>query len=128
MNTYAMYCPNVYVAKCTEEHAKGDIIEVATCYGSVRKYVVHNLVKTRDAYFYYSITHVDAKPVSDMEEISLSVPASLEWYKRAYDKAVGDMEAGKYQTAHPVVLAQARRNIKDLAKKVEIATKLWGDK
>ena len=26
MNTYAKYCPNVFVAKCTERHEKGDII------------------------------------------------------------------------------------------------------
>lgn len=28
MNTYAKYCPNVYLAKCEEKHEKGDIIEV----------------------------------------------------------------------------------------------------
>lgn len=59
MNTYAKYCPNVFVAKCTERHEKGDIITVTTKYGKENEHYVHNLVVERDGFFYYSITRVD---------------------------------------------------------------------
>jgi len=33
MNTYTKYCPNVFVAKCTRQHEKGEIITIETKYG-----------------------------------------------------------------------------------------------
>ena len=57
--TYAKYCPNVFVAKCSEEHAKGDIIMVATKYGKENECEVWNLVAQKDGFFYYSITRTD---------------------------------------------------------------------
>lgn len=36
MNTYAKYCPNVFLAKCEEQYQKGDIITVTTKYGKER--------------------------------------------------------------------------------------------
>lgn len=59
MNTYAKYCPNVFVAKCDEKHEKGEIIEVTTKYGKENECEVHNLVHEKDGFFYYSITRVD---------------------------------------------------------------------
>lgn len=59
MNTYAKYCPNVYVAKCTEQHQKGDVIIVETRHGKENESIVHNLVKKDADYFYYSITRAD---------------------------------------------------------------------
>lgn len=59
MNTYAKYCPNVFVAKCTERHEKGEVITVTTKYGKENEHYVHNLVAERDGFFYYSITRVD---------------------------------------------------------------------
>jgi hypothetical protein len=57
--TYAKYCPNVWLAKCEEEHQKGDIIEVENRYGNVNESIVHNLVYEKDGYFFYSITRAD---------------------------------------------------------------------
>ena len=57
--TYAKYCPNVFVAKCSEEHAKGDIITVTTKYGKENECEVWNLVAQKDGFFYYSITRTD---------------------------------------------------------------------
>jgi hypothetical protein len=60
MNTYAKYCPNVFLAKCEQEHEKGDIIQVTTQYGKENDCEVHNLVlKGKDGFFYYSITRAD---------------------------------------------------------------------
>jgi hypothetical protein len=59
MNTYAKYCPNVWLAKCETEHAKGDIIQVANKYGKETECEVHNLVVKNSNGFFYSITRCD---------------------------------------------------------------------
>lgn len=59
MNTYSKYCPNVYVAKCDEQHERGEVINVQTKYGKENECIVHNLVAKREGFFYYSITRVD---------------------------------------------------------------------
>ena len=43
-NTYAKYCPNVWVAKCHEPHEKGEVIPVTTQYGKDNDSIVFNLV------------------------------------------------------------------------------------
>ena len=58
-NTYSKYCPNVWVAKCEEQHAKGETIDVETKNGKVNECMVWNLVAQRDGFYYYSITRVD---------------------------------------------------------------------
>lgn len=51
MNTYAKYCPNVFVAKCTEEHEKGEVIPLTTKYGKENECIVFNLVGKKDGFF-----------------------------------------------------------------------------
>lgn len=58
-NTYAKYAPNVFLAKCPDEHQKGDTIYVTTKYGKENECIVHNLILQRDGFFYYSITRAD---------------------------------------------------------------------
>ena len=60
INTYSKYCPNVFVAKCTEEHQKGDEIILTTKYGQEHECEVFNFLgKTRDGFYLYSITRLD---------------------------------------------------------------------
>lgn len=59
MNTYYKLCPNVFLAKCTEKHEKGETIPVTTQYGKENDSIVHNLVIERDGFFFYSITRAD---------------------------------------------------------------------
>ena len=60
MNTYKKYCPNVFVAQCTEQHQKGDIITIETKYGKEVENEIHNFLgKTKDGHFLYSITRTD---------------------------------------------------------------------
>ena len=60
INTYSKFCPNVFVAKCPEQHKKGDVIILTTKYGKEIENEVHNyLGKTRDGFFLYSITRTD---------------------------------------------------------------------
>lgn len=59
-NTYTKFCPNVFVAKCTEKHTKGDVIILTTKYGKEHENEVHNyLGQTRDGFYLYSIIRCD---------------------------------------------------------------------
>lgn len=59
MNTYSKFYPNVYLAKCSEKHEKGDIINVATKYGKENECIVFNIVYAKEGFFYYSIVRAD---------------------------------------------------------------------
>ena len=65
MNTYAKYCPNVWVAKCPERHEKGEVIPVTTQYGKENESIVFNLVAEKDGFFYYSIVRADGYNVQE---------------------------------------------------------------
>lgn len=59
MNTYAKYQPNVFLAKCPEQHMKGDTIMVTTKYGKENECTVFNCIFQKDGFFYYSIVRAD---------------------------------------------------------------------
>lgn len=65
VNTYAKYCPNVWVAKCPEKHEKGEVIPVTTQYGKVNDSIVFNLVGQKDGFYYYSIVRADGYNVQE---------------------------------------------------------------
>lgn len=59
MNTYSKYVPNVFLAKCSEKHEKGEIIPVSTKYGKDNNSIVFNLIYEKDGFYYYSIVRAD---------------------------------------------------------------------
>lgn len=59
MNTYSKFAPNVFLAKCTEKHEKGETIIVTTKYGKENESIVFNLIYERDGFYYYSIVRAD---------------------------------------------------------------------
>lgn len=60
MNTYSKYTANVFVAKCPDQHEKGETIQVTTKYGKENECIVFNLVhRGKDGSFYYSIVRAD---------------------------------------------------------------------
>ena len=65
MNTYSKFVPNVYLAKCTEKHEKGETISVTTKYGKDNDSIVFNLIAEKDGYFYYSIVRADGFNVQE---------------------------------------------------------------
>jgi hypothetical protein len=65
MNTYSKYAPNVFLAKCTEKHAKGEIIEVTTKYGKENESEVFNLIFEKDGFYFYSIIRADGFNVQE---------------------------------------------------------------
>lgn len=59
MNTYVKYCPNVFVAKCSEKHEKGSTILVTTKYNKEIESIVFNFLGEKDGFFFYSIIRAD---------------------------------------------------------------------
>ena len=59
INTYAKFAPTVFVAKCPEQHAKGEIITLTSKHGSETEVEIHNLVKQVDGYYFYSFIRCD---------------------------------------------------------------------
>jgi Domain of unknown function (DUF3560) len=60
MNTYLKFAPNCFVAKCTERHHRGEVIQLSTKYGKEHECEVHNFLgELRDGTFVYSITRTD---------------------------------------------------------------------
>lgn len=64
-NTYAKYCPNVFLAKCDQLYKRGDIIPVTTKHGKENDSIVFNLIFERDGFFYYSIVRADGFNVQE---------------------------------------------------------------
>ncbi len=65
MNNYFKYVPNVFLAKCTEPHEKGEIIPVTTKYGKENDSIVFNLIAEKDGFYYYSIVRADGFNVQE---------------------------------------------------------------
>lgn len=59
MNVYSKFVPNVFLAKCDEQHQKNDIIEMSTKYGNTHDCIVFNLIGQKEGYFYYSVVRAD---------------------------------------------------------------------
>lgn len=59
MNTYSKFVPNVFLAKCSERHKKGETILVTTQYGKENESIVFNLIGEKDGFYFYSIVRAD---------------------------------------------------------------------
>lgn len=95
-NTYAKYCPNVFLAKCDQLYKRGDIIPVTTKYGKDNDSIVFNLIFERDGFYYYSIVREDgfnvqewAKKRAEKLENSATNAAkrSSNWYEKSNEGA-----------------------------------------
>lgn len=86
MNTYSKYCPNVFLAKCTERHQQGDIIPVETKHGKENESIVFNLIYEKGGFFYYSIVRADGFNVQ-------------EWAKRRAERYQQWANAAEIQSA-----------------------------
>lgn len=98
MNTYYKYAPNVFIAKCTEKHEKGDIIPVTTKYGKDNDSIVFNLIGQKDGFYYYSIIRADGlniqnyakRKIERLEDATLKEEAkSTEYWKKSNDHVSG---------------------------------------
>lgn len=94
MNTYAKYCPNVFVAKCTDKHEKGETILLTTKYGKENESIVFNLIAEKDGFFYYSIVRSDGFNVQEFAKNRadklLSASANAEKKSHQYWEAASE--------------------------------------
>ena len=81
MNTYSKYCPNVFLAKCTELHEKGEIINLATKYGQEHECIVFNLVYKKDGFYFYSIVRADG--YNEQERAKAKAEKYQNWFNFA---------------------------------------------
>jgi hypothetical protein len=103
MNIYYKFAPNVFLAKCTEKHEKGETIAVTTKYGKENESIIFNLIAEKNGYFYYSIVRADgfnvqewAKKKAEKYQTSAqkAEQKSNEFYKKSND-AVSGIVAGQ---------------------------------
>ena len=85
MNTYFKFAPNVYLAKCDEEHERGEIIEVLTKYGKENESIVFNLIFEKDGFYYYSIVRADGFNVQEWAK--RKAECRLDWAASAEKKS-----------------------------------------
>lgn len=133
--TYSKYCPNVWLAKCTDKHQKGDIIDVENKYGKINESIVHNLVSEKDGYFFYSITRADGYNLQ--ERAKRKAEQYNNWANSAEQKSNAYYEASNegrdfLALAEPIKIghhsekrhrALIERNWNRMAKSVEYADK-----
>lgn len=91
MNTYYKYVPNVYLAKCTEKHEKGEIIQLETKYGKINDSIVFNLIFEKDGFYFYSIVRADGFNVQ--EHAKRKAQRYQEWAVRACQRSDTYMKA-----------------------------------
>jgi len=58
-NIYSKFIPNVWLAKCPEQHKRGEVITLTTKYGRENSHIVFNLIAEKEGFFYYSIVRED---------------------------------------------------------------------
>ena len=67
---------------------------------------------------------------SRAEEITLAIPESIEYFKYKLEKAIAyqtGLKDGSIPRGHSYSLSYATKDVNELKKKVDIASKLWGN-
>lgn len=91
MNTYTKFCPNVFLAKCSEKHERGEIIPVTTKYGKENESIVFNLIFEREGFYYYSIVRADG--FNAQERAKAKAERYSQWAASAENKSMEYYEA-----------------------------------
>lgn len=135
MNTYFKYAPNVFIAKCTEQHEKGATIQVTTKYGKENECIVFNKVAEKDGSFYYSIVRAGGfnsqewakRRAEKLENASLNAEKKSTEYWKKSNKDSGFLSLGEpikvghhSEKRHRKVIEQAQNN---MSKSVEFTNK-----
>jgi hypothetical protein len=135
MNTYSKFIPNVFLAKCSEEHEKGEEITLITRRGKENKHIVFNLVKKDSEFFYYSIVRSDGfnaqeyakkKAEKNRKIVSNAEKKSNEYYEKSNQHrdflSLGEpIKIGHHsERRHRKIIEQAHNN---MSKSVEFSKK-----
>jgi hypothetical protein len=135
MNTYSKYCANVFLAKCTELHDKGEIINLTTKYGQEHECIVFNLIYKKDGFYFYSIVRADGYNVQ--ERAKAKAEKFQNWANSAQQKSNQYFEASQegkdfLSLAEPIKIghhsekrhrALIERNWNRIGKSVEFSNK-----
>jgi hypothetical protein len=135
MNIYYKFAPNVYLAKCTEMHSKGDVINVTTKYGKDNESIIFNLIAQKDGFYYYSIVRADGFNIQ--ERAKAKAERYNKWAISAENKSNQYYEASKegkdfLSLAEPIKVghhsekrhrALIERNYNRMGKSVEMTNK-----
>lgn len=138
--------PNVFLAKCSEKHEKGDTIEVTTKYGKENESVVFNLIFEKDGFYYYSIVRADGFNVQEWakqraerrREWAASAEQKSKEYYNASNKDADFLSLGEpikvghhSEARHRKIIEQANNNMgkcvefSDKAEAHESKAKYW---
>ena len=137
MNTYYKFVPNVFLAKCSEPHQKGEIIPVETKYGKENDSIVFNFIgKSKDGnFYYYSIVRADGFNVQEWAKkraeklqnasINADKKSTEYWEKSNKDRdflSLGEpVKVGHHsECRHRKIIEQANSN---MSKSVEFSEK-----
>ena len=135
MNTYYKFEANVFLAKCTEKHEKGETIPVTTKYGKVNESIVFNLIAEKDGCFYYSIVRADGfntqkwaeQKAERLERAAINADVKSESYFKASNKDADFLSLGEpikvghhSEKRHRRIIEQAQNN---MSKCVELSKK-----
>ena len=135
MNTYAKYCPNVFVAKCDSFHEKGSTITMTTKHGKEHECIVFNLVLKKDNDWYYSVVRADG--YNAQERAKAKAERYQRWANSAAKKSTESWEASRegadfLSLAEPIKIghhsekrhrALIERNNNRMRKSVELSEK-----
>ena len=134
-NTYSKFCPNVFLAKCSEKHERGEIINVVTKYGKENESIVFNLIYEKEGFYYYSIIRADGfnaqERAKNKAEKYLNWAASAEKKSEQYYQA--SQEGGDFLSlGEPIKIGHhsenrhrnlIERNWQRMGKSVEMSNK-----
>jgi len=93
MNTYSKYAPNVYLAKCPEQHDKGETILVETRHGKDNESIVFNLILYHEGFYYYSIVRADG--FNSQERAKAKAERYEEWAGKAEQRSTDAYEQSR---------------------------------
>lgn len=93
MNTYTKFCPNVFLAKCTELHDKNEVIEMTTKYGQTHDVIIYNLIYKKDGFYFYSVVRADG--FNAQERAKAKAEKFENWAASAADKSQKFYEASQ---------------------------------
>lgn len=126
MNTYIKYAPNVFLAKCEEQHKRGEVVGVTTRYGKENENIVFNLIFEKDGFYYYSIIRADGFNVQEWaknraerkHQQALNAAKKSEGYYEASNKHADFLSLGEpikvghhSEKSHRKIVEQAYSNM-----------------
>lgn len=135
MNTYIKFAPNVFIAKCTDKHEKGEIIPITTQYGKENDCIIFNFIGEKEGFYFYSIVRADGfnfqewanKRAEKLQRASLNAENKSNQYWKASNKDSDFLSLGEpikvghhSEKRHRKIIEQAQNN---MIKSVEYSKK-----